>query len=228
MNRWNWDRWAPFTGVLFAIGFAVAFLLFGDGPGTGDPASSIISFFDDHRGRVLTSIVIYGIAAIFFVAFVGAIATQLREAREGQLAATVIAAGAATAGVAIVIGALNASLAFSVAAQGDEGVVRGLNELTWVCETMVSFPVAALVAAASVGFLRTRLAPDWLGWGGVVAAVVMMLGGTVWAKDGFWSPDGAFAIITVIVFLVWSLVTGAVLTWWPRQAEIAQPATTPA
>jgi hypothetical protein len=39
---------------------------------------------------------------------------------------------------------------------------------------------------------------------GVAAVVIVLLGGTTWANDGVWSPDGAYSrIVSPTIALVW-------------------------
>jgi hypothetical protein len=38
---------------------------------------------------------------------------------------------------------------------------------------------------------------------GVAAVVLALLGGTTWASDGFWAPDGAYSLIAALVVFLW-------------------------
>jgi hypothetical protein len=38
---------------------------------------------------------------------------------------------------------------------------------------------------------------------GVVVVLLVLLGGTTWASNGFWAPDGAYASIAGNVAFVW-------------------------
>jgi hypothetical protein len=41
--------------------------------------------------------------------------------------------------------------------------------------------------------------------------VLVLLGGTNWASDGFWAPDGAYALIAQIVLFLWIAVLSGFL-----------------
>jgi hypothetical protein len=41
--------------------------------------------------------------------------------------------------------------------------------------------------------------------------VAAVLHGTNWAKDGFWSPGGGWTIITIVIALLWTLMTSVML-----------------
>jgi hypothetical protein len=46
---------------------------------------------------------------------------------------------------------------------------------------------------------------------GVAAVVLALLGGTTWASDGFWAPDGAYSLIAALVVFLWIAVISGVL-----------------
>jgi hypothetical protein len=54
-----------------------------------------------------------------------------------------------------------------------------------------------------------------------------VLGGTTFAADGFWAPDGAYALISQLVFLVWIVVLSGWLAMRspssPREERAAVP-----
>lgn len=102
---------------------------------------------------------------------------------------------------------------------GDEGAVQALNQLTWAGEVVITWPVAVLVGATAAAALRSRIFPQWHAWADGIAALLFLLGGTTWAKDGFWAPDRAYGTITFLLFLAWLVVTSALLV---RRAETAE------
>jgi hypothetical protein len=208
MNKAEWDRIAPGSGVVFAVLFVVAFLLAGDSPALDSSSEEIASYYDDDRGRLLTAIVLFGLSMIAFLWFLGSTVHTLRvEADESRLAATTLGAGVVTSSLFGVILLMNAGLAFQIAEDGDAGVVAALYDISWVTSTLLSFPVAALIFAAGIGFMRSRLLPVWFGWASAGAALALVAGGTTWARNGFWAPDGAYnAYITPIIFVVWVVV----------------------
>ena len=85
MANVNWERIARATGIIFVVLAVIGFLVIGDQPKVGDSSTDIASFYTDHRGRVLTAMVIFGFAFLFLIWFVGAVAETLREAGEGRL-----------------------------------------------------------------------------------------------------------------------------------------------
>jgi hypothetical protein len=60
---------------------------------------------------------------------------------------------------------------------------------------------------------------------GVAAVVLVLLGGTTWATNGFWAPDGAYLrFISPIIALVWITVVSAFLTRLTASAPEPVPA----
>jgi hypothetical protein len=208
-----WDRVAPGFGVVFAVFFLLGFLLIGDSPGLDDSPEEIATYFDEERGKLLTVIVLFGLAIVAFLWFLGSVVHALRvEADESRIAPTALGAGVVTASLFGGIVLLNAGLAFQIAEDGDAGVVAAVYDLAWVASTLISFPVAALVFATGIGVWRSRLLPAWFGWASAVAAVAILSSGTTWARDGFWAPDGLYnAYITPIIFIAWTVVASVLL-----------------
>jgi len=144
-----------------------------------------------------------------------AVANALRLSGEGRLAATTIAFLAAWAG---------AQLAVSLADTVDPEVSHALNGLGLAIDNVSAFALAGGILAASVGLARARLLPNWFLWFGLVAAVLVVLHGTNWADEGFWSPGGGYLVVVVVAGLLWTTVTSVLLF---RAPLIEDPAARP-
>ncbi|HKO83464.1 MAG TPA: hypothetical protein VJ140_02655 [Actinomycetota bacterium] len=95
----------------------------------------------------------------------------------------VVAAGAVAAGLVLVQAAIVVALTalrgneVGVHAQGSAWAARALFYLEGAVADMVLFPLAVLLAAASVVLLRTGVLPGWLGWVGAgLAGLLGVLG----------------------------------------------------
>jgi hypothetical protein len=216
----NWERWGRASGLGMVVLFIVTFIVLGETPKVDDSAATIASFYDSHRGRVLTSMVIYGIALLLLLWFIGTVANVLREAGEGRLAATSIAMGATFVGLQAGTIALTGALAHSVAGEGDAGVVRAVHTLNWSVDATSAFPLAGYILAASVGLWRSAILPSWFRWPGLIVAVLVVLHGTNWAKSGFWSQTGGYIFVTIIAALAWLALTSVLLF---LRAPVGQP-----
>jgi hypothetical protein len=207
----NWERWSRAAGIGFVVLFIVAFGIYGNPPKVNATAADIGSFFDGSRGRVLTSMIVFGIAFIVLLWFIGAIANALREAGEGRVAATTIGLGATFVSIQALGGVLAGGLALNIAATGDDGVVRALNTLLSSSEVLSAYPLAGLILVVSVGLNRARILADWYCYTGVLAAVLVLLHGTNWATSGFWSPTGAYSWVALVAWFGWTLITSWLL-----------------
>jgi hypothetical protein len=211
MTNVSWERWARASGIGFVVMFIVSFVVYGDAPKVNDSATQIASFFDGDRSRVLTAMILFGIAFILLVAFIGVIASTLREAGKGGWGAMTIAAGAGFIALQAITGAIAGALALNIAAAGDEGVLVSLNTLVSTVDVISAYFFATVIFAATIGLSRAGLMAAWYGWIGFLAGVLVLLHGTNWATSGFWSPNGGYLFVTVIAGLGWTLTTSVLL-----------------
>ena len=95
---------------------------------------------------------------------------------------------------------------------------------------IVSFPAAMLIMAGTFGLWRAGIISKTLFWAGVAAVLLVLLGGTTWASDGFWAPDGAYSrFISPIIALAWVTVfSGLLFTRGPSSARAPERTATQA
>ena len=223
----NFERWARASGVGFVVVAVAAFVVMGEVPKVNDTPDKLISFYDGDRSRVLFGAVLWGIAMILLAWFIGAIANILRESGEGRLAGTGLVLGGAFVGAQMIATAIVGTLALNIAAAGDAGVIQALHTLQWSVDSLSGIVLAGLIAAATIGLVRSGRMADWFGAAGAVAAVVALLHGTNLAKDGFWAPGGGWTIITIIVTMLWTVVTSVLLVREYGRAHTTMPTMPP-
>jgi len=108
--------------------------------------------------------------------------------------------------------AVVAALAYSIAGSGNHMLTSGLNDFVWAGFVLTSFPRAMLIMAAAFGLWRSRLISNGLFAAGVAAVVLVLLGGTTWLSGGFWAPDGVYSrFVSPAIGLVWGMVVSGVL-----------------
>jgi hypothetical protein len=180
------------------------------------------------RGSGL-AFVVFGGAVLFLRWFAAAIASTLRDAGQGGWGAAATAASAALGAVLFVLIALSAALAYSIAGSGNATVASGPNDLGGALVVMASFSAAMLIMAGTFGLWRAGIVSDALFWAGLAAVVLVLLGGTTWATDGIWAPDGAYSrLISPIVALAWvTVVSGLLSTRGPSTARPPERAAMP-
>jgi len=200
----NWERLWRSSGINFVVFFIIAYVIYGNQPKVGASADKLVSFYDGDRTRILISTVIFGLAVLNLLWFAAAIASTLRDAGQGGWGSAATAASAALGAVFFLLIIVGAALAYSIAGSGNDTLTSGLNDLSWVCIVIASFPAAMLIMAGSFGLWRAGIISNVLFSTGVAAVVLVLLGGTTWASDGFWAPDGAYSrFISPIIALGW-------------------------
>jgi len=123
---------------------------------------------------------------------------------------------------------VGATLAYKIAGSGNPTLTSGLNEMVWVCIVMTSFPRAMLIMAGSFGLWRAGMISNTLFAAGVAALALVLLGGTTWATDGLWPPDGAYSrFISPLIGIAWIVVISGVLLKSPFTARAPDRAAVP-
>jgi hypothetical protein len=208
----NWERLWRSAGIQFVVLFVIAYVIYGDQPKVGASAAKLVSFYDGDRTRILIATVIFGLAVLNLLWFAAALTSTLRDAGQGGWGSAATASSAALGAVFFVLMAVGAALAYSIAGSGNDAVMSGLNDVAWICTVMASFPAAMLIMAGSFGLWRAGIISNALFSAGVAAVVLVLLGGTTWASDGFWAPDGAYSrFISPIIALAWVAGISALL-----------------
>jgi hypothetical protein len=223
------DRYATVTGVGFVFFAVLAYLFAPDLPKADDSDEEVLRWFVDNDTRVLWQTFLFGLGGVFFLWFFATMASRLRRAESepvGRLPAVIVAAAGAAAGL-FSVGLASFGALAKMADDGELLVpgTRVLFELGNMALSLVDLPAFVLVAAISLGVLRTGLLAEWLAWAGgafLVLAIIDVAGRTIGDSAAF-GPGGPFGILTFLLFLAWTLAA-SLLLW---QATPAPAATEP-
>ena len=225
----DWERNWRGNGVIAAVLFIVAYLIYGSQPKVGASAEKLASFYDGERTRILIASVVFGFAILCLMWFAAALASVLRDAEKGGWGRAATAASAAIGAVYFVLITLWTALAYSIAGPGNEQVTSALNDLSWILPIVASFPAAMLVMSGSFGLWRAGMFSTGPFLAGVTAMVLILLRATTWASDGFWAPDGAYSLyISTGIALVWVAVVSGFLMRTYSAASAPERAPVPA
>src|ERR1700756_3235811 len=115
----DWARIWRSNGVFFVVLFVVGWIVFGSQPKPGASADKLVSFYDGDRTRILIAVTLLAFNLLNLLWFSAALSTDLRDAGEGGWATAQTAAATATGAVLFGAFALQAGLAYSVAASGN-------------------------------------------------------------------------------------------------------------
>jgi hypothetical protein len=215
-GRAFWERLWRGSGNNFVIFAIIAYVIYGYQPPVGASADALVAFYGGHRARILISAVFSGLAVLNLMWFAATLRTILADAGQDGWGAAATASSAAVGALFLLLIALTAGLAYSIAGSGNQSLTSGLNDLTWALLVLTSFPRAMLIMSGSFGLWRAGLISNRLFGAGVSVVVLGVLGGTTWVSGGFWAPDGVYSrFVWPILGLVWVAVFNRVLTRSP-------------
>ena len=196
----SWARYAPLSGLLFAVLLVVAIIVGGfDSVDSNDSVVKVVKYWHDNDSEQMASAIISAVAMVPFLWFLGVLRSRFQEAEGGshRLASTAFAGGIALAAFALVDSSLQFATAESV---GDIPPVATQTLSALYNNFFFGFPVGVGVfqLASGLVILRTGLLPRWLGWVAFVLGVVSFLG-----PIGFFASFLVFlwvAIVSVMLF----------------------------
>jgi len=207
-----WERQWRMSGINFIVLVVIAYVIYGYQPQVGASADAVVAFYNGDRTRILIASVIAGLAVLYLLWFAAALRTTLADAGQDGWGAAATASSAAVGGLFLVLIAMGAALAYSIAGSGNDALTLGLNDFTWAGVVLTSFPRAMLIMAGTFGLWRAGLISNALFAAGVAAVVLVLLGGTTWMSGGFWAPDGDYSrFVSPIIGLVWVVIVSRVL-----------------
>jgi hypothetical protein len=197
-------RWAPFSGIVFAVLWIVIFALsLGGDEGKSD--AEILAHYADaaNRNRSDVAFFLTVIAGLFFLWFLVLMRGRLAraEGRTGPYTALAFGAGLVASAIWFLAGVLFMTVAYTIDETNefvlDPNTERLVSETAYVV-FVVGTPVASLlVLATSLLGLRGGVVPRWLAWLGFPLAALMIL--------------AFLAVIPFLLFLAWVLAVSVVL-----------------
>jgi hypothetical protein len=224
----DWQRNWRAGGVLFLILIVVSFFIYGKQPKLGASPAELVSFFHGDRNRILVATIIFCFAFLELVWFGAALSSALRDAGLGGWAGAAVASSAAMAALLFLRMAVRAGLAFSIVGTGTMAVASALADFAYVLTVVLFFPTAMFVMSGAFGLWRAQIVSSRFFAVGVAAVILTLLGGTTWAQDGFWSPDGAYSTIAQLVAYLWiAVISGVLYVRSPTTARFPERAAVP-
>jgi hypothetical protein len=207
-----WERLWRAAGVQSAGLFIIGYVVYGNQPPVAASADVLSAFYSGNSTRILISAVFFGLAILNLLWFAAAVRTTLADAGQDGWGAAATASSTAVGVIFLLLIAMVAALAYSIAGSGNNTLVSGLNDFFWACIVLSSFPRAMLTMSAAFGLWRAGRISNGLFAVGVAAVVLTLAGGTTWMNDGFWAADGAYSrFVSPGIGVVWALVVSAVL-----------------
>lgn len=207
----NLARWAPLTGVVFAVLMLVGFLAGHSTPDSDASAQSAVSSFVSNRTHDRLTVFLIAYATVFAMFFAAALRSYLKARSEGDGLITLGFSGM----VIYVVGALTLVgmeyAATDVPGKISPAAVQALN----VLQNDVFF---ALLVGAGIFMFGSGLAivanaalPKWLGWIAVALGVIAV------------TPLGW--LVAIFALPIWALIVGVLV--FMRQESPAGAAAAP-
>lgn len=214
-----WLRLSLLGGIIFFCLILAASISAPALPATDSPIDQYAATYArDHAGHI-TSTFFSGVSVIAFVFFLAGLYTIIRSqsSNEDVLPLLTLLGGIASITMILIAQSVYAATAIAAMTSGVEpGFVHGLDSLVPVITLYSGFPRAVFLLAAAAAIAKTNVAPRWLAIGGVLAAIVGIVGtGAVFDLNGPLVPVG---FLSMVLFALWTLLAGISLLFRSRPA----------
>ena len=222
MTALAWRKIAGWSGIAFVVVFLASEAPLADAPALDESAAGIRQWFEANETQLVWSIWGSMLALAFFVLFASGVRSLLEPAEAGSrgmwsrwsfagATAAFALAGAKTAFWAV----LNQE---DVAAVASDETFKTLAAFEAISLTVfIPWSLAVFLAGAAVVVLQSGVMARWLGWLGVVTAVLFAVG-ALWPLTG--DAEGALGILVFLGYVGWLAWTvGAGVTLIRAEAE---------
>ncbi len=182
-------RWIPASGIAFVVLIVIGALLTRGSPGGDASEAEIASYYADGDNLDAERIAFFliGLAAFCFLLFLGGLRGALARAEgdPARMTTATIAAASVFIALAVTAHVLETGLSLGEGIYGesfavDPNVARLVLALSYGFFVMSMFAAGAMVLAASILALHSRVFPNWLAVFGFPAALAGLLGALVW------------------------------------------------
>ena len=211
----TWARIAGVSGILAAVlWFGMGAAIASGSPYLGDSADDIRTWMQDNQGKVATFTVGMGLAMTLLLVFGAGLRSHLaRVDRTGYLHTLFFGAVVANVAGGLVGLTYWAVLSHDVASQFSDDVVLALSALDSIFFFgLLPWTFAAMLIAASIVIVQSRIMPAWLGGLGVLCGVATAVS-TLWVvsgdADSFLAQGPGF--IGFLGTLLWIAIVGGFL-----------------
>ncbi len=196
----KWQRYGLFAGVVFVVLNIVSTFAGGAPPSRDASAEEIGKYFLEHDGGLKLGVVLFGVALIFGVWWLGSLWRVIGGLEpSGPRLALIALIGFVMAGSL----ASGAQALFATPAMRTDSLV-GASEFAWTAGYALYSLTLACTAVHMLALMALimwkRFLPMWMGWLALVSAIMCTL-----AIGGAGSEASFFLVTQMIGFLTWML-----------------------
>jgi len=200
-------RIAAGGGFGFIVFYLMHAVLQGPGPKSAGPMVVAV-YYVQHSAQLLLSEVVNGLALLAFIAFPAGLIPVVRARGADSEAVGIVVSCSAFVTLGLVSTAAEGALIRS-AEKAFPAAIDALFLFQGLVPVVLA--LAAVAASTSVAILRADLLPGWIGFTGLVAAALFLLGFGASALGDI--PETRGSLFGVAVAVGWvGLVSGAL--WW--------------
>lgn len=193
------DRFAPLTGVVYALLTLFAFGTASGAPSNSASGAKVIAFYKSHHTSARVSDTLWMVAFAFLVLFAGTLRSHVRRKGSADALSSSLLAGAAVFAAGAVV-YFNFDLTLAVVPQHlAPAAAQALNVLALNMALAPSAGGFVFGVTAGLAIIRGGALPSWLG-------VLAILIGVIAITPGF--------IVSLLLFALWAAIAGIVM--WRR------------
>ncbi|HUK96464.1 MAG TPA: hypothetical protein VLV46_02325 [Gaiellaceae bacterium] len=195
--RASWDRWAPLSGLVFAVLLALTIFVGGSTPDANASAAKVVAFYTKHHGSQSATAYFLAYGALFALIFAAALWGRLRReaTSQGLLATGLVGGGVLAVGLGIV-----SSVGLAIVAEPGKispAAEQSINVLSNQDFIPIFVGAVAFMIANGIAIAQTAALPRWLGWVAILIGIVAAI-----------PTIGFFALLAMIV---WVAIVGILL-----------------
>ena len=206
------QRVAGVAGIVFFVVFLLVIVVSPDVGNPGDSAALLRADFLRHTTSAQVFTWIEGAQAVLLLLFVTGLRDRLSRAGQPLLGMLGMAGAVGVLALTAVQHACVAAMGYLVqSGHADDSQLTVLNTLSYATETVLRFPMALMVGSLSLAILRSKGLPRWIGYVGLVEAVVCLVAAGTTSTTGVFMVNGPVAVPSLLLLLVWTLAGGIAL-----------------
>ena len=226
MNETTWERYGAASGLAFVVLFMLSTFIVPMPPHLDASTGSVAAYFTSHAKALLLTEVLTAFSVMAFLWFLGHLRHVMQRAESGheELSPIVMVAGVALAALGVMSSLPTAIMAF-MAHRGDAlagSMVRMMWDWGQVGGAFLTLSLGLFLMVASMAMVRKEMVASWLGWAGMLLAVLCWIDGIIlFFQQTYSSFDNALGYVALLGFALWMAVASISMLQRPEAVRHA-------